>query len=95
MQSLKRQAPDRLGEFFEDIGKKSGPDKVVTEGGSTDKQQRIVVPANLTQRLMQWYHTTLVHPGEHRLYNTLRQHYTWPKMLQKLEHIPNIVNHVN
>lgn len=59
---LRRQAPDRLGEFFEDIGKKSGPDKVVTESDVTDQQQRIVVPADLTQRLMQWYHTTLVHP---------------------------------
>ena len=63
VQQLKRQAPDRLGEWFEDIGKKSGPDRVLTEADATDQQQRIVVPAVLTQRLMEWYHVNLVHPG--------------------------------
>lgn len=84
VQSLKRQAPDRLGEFFEDIGKKSGPDKVITEIDATDQQGRIIVPEDLRTRLMKWYHTTLVHPGAHRLYNTLRQHYTWPKMMENI-----------
>jgi len=84
VKTLQHQAPDRIGEFFEDIGKKSGPDKVVTETDAVDQKQRIIVPQSLTGRLMKWYHTTLVHPGVHRLYNTLRQHYTWPKMLEQI-----------
>ena len=60
MQRLKRQAPNRLGEFFEDIGKKSGPDKVITERDSKDpKVSRIIVPQTLTKRLLEWYHTNL------------------------------------
>jgi putative transposase len=85
VQSLKSKAPDKLGEFFEDIGKKSGPDRVLTETDSIDRGQRIIVPATLTRRLMEWYHTTLVHPGVNRLYNTLRQHYTWPHMLTQIK----------
>ncbi|CAB9522987.1 Transposon Tf2 [Seminavis robusta] len=84
VQTLRQQAPDRLGEFFEDIGRKSGPDRVITETDVVDGDHRIIVPAALTQRLMEWYHTTLVHPGVNRLYNTLRQHYTWPKMLEQI-----------
>ena len=80
VQTLQTQAPDRLGEVFEDIGKKTGPDRVVTELDSNDKQQRILIPASLRQRLMAWYHAMLVHPGGERMYNTLRQHYTWPNM---------------
>ena len=33
---------------------------------------------------MKWYHTNLVHPGVERLYNTLRQHFTWPGMLKDI-----------
>ena len=85
VQRLKRQAPDRLGELFEDIGKKSGPDKVVTERDPKDPTvSRIIVPQTLTKRLLEWYHTNLVHPGVERLYNTLRQHFTWPNMLQDI-----------
>lgn len=84
IQKLQIQAPDRLGEFFEDIGKKTGPDKVLTESDPVDKKQRIIVPASLRSRLLEWYHTTLVHPGVNRLYNTLRQHYSWPKMLEEI-----------
>jgi RNase H-like domain found in reverse transcriptase/Integrase zinc binding domain/Reverse transcriptase (RNA-dependent DNA polymerase) len=84
LQTLQRQAPDRLGEFFEDIGKKSGPDRVITEQDLHDNQSRIIVPASLRKRLVEWYHTNLIHPGVHRLYNTLHQHYTWPKMMEDI-----------
>ena len=30
---------------------------------------------------MRWYHEILLHPGINRLFNTLRQHYTWPGMM--------------
>ena len=47
---LKRQAPDRLGELFEDIGKKSGPEKVVTERDPKDPTiSRIIVPQTITK----------------------------------------------
>ena len=82
VRKLQKQAPDRLGEFFEDIGRKSGPSKVLTEKDPKDpSQSRIIVPQTLTKRLLEWYHTNLVHPGVERLYNTLRQHFTWPRML--------------
>ena len=85
VQKLKRQAPDRLGEFFEDIGKKSGPEQVTTERDTKDPTvSRIIVPQALTKRLLEWYHTNLVHPGVERLYNTLRQHFTWPNMLEDI-----------
>ena len=51
VQTLQQQAPDRLGEFFEDIGKKTGPDRVITESDAVDQQHCIVVPASLTRRL--------------------------------------------
>ena len=82
---LTQQAPDRLGEVFEDIGKKTGSDRVLTELDIRDKKQRIVVPQELTHRLISWYHTMLVHPGSDRLYNTLRQHYTWRGMEKQVK----------
>ncbi len=84
VQQLQEQAPDRLGELFEDIGRKSGPDHVVTEIDTTDRKQRIIVPKSLRNRLLTWYHTMLVHPGSDRLYFTLRQHYSWPHMHQDI-----------
>ncbi len=81
---VRSQAPERLGELFEDIGKKSGPDRVLTEFDRDEKTSRIIVPATLTKRLMEWYHTNLIHPGVNRLYNTLRQHFTWPNMLNDI-----------
>ena len=85
LQKLQEQAPDKLGELFEDIGKKSGADHVVTELDATDNQQRIIVPQSLRKRLMAWYHTMLVHPGSDRMYYTLRQHYTWPNMSKEIK----------
>jgi hypothetical protein len=82
--SVQHQAPDRLGEIFEDIGRKTGPDCVLTESSPVDGKSRIVVPLDLRARLLEWYNTKLVHPGVHRLYNTLRQHYTWPKMMDMI-----------
>ena len=84
LKQLQEKTPDKLGDLFEDIGQQTGPDKATTIYNPVDKQYRIVVPQELTKRLMEWYHTTLVHPGVHRLYNTLRQHYTWPKMLSQI-----------
>ena len=73
---LRDKAPHLLGEVFEDLGKKSGADKVTKVKDPVTRQTRIAVPAKLTHRLISWYHNVLVHPGKERLYNTLRQHYT-------------------
>ena len=80
IKKMQEQSPDRLGELFEDIGKKTGPDHVITELDLQDKKQRIIVPASMRTRLVEWYHGVLVHPGAERLYYTLRQHFTWPNM---------------
>ena len=80
VKKLKRETPDRLCSLFEDIGKRNGSDEVTTIRDPVAKQERIIVPKSLQNRLMQWYHTMLVHPGNDRRFNTLHQHYTWPNM---------------
>jgi len=72
--------PESLGEAFEDIGRKSGVAKVFTLKSPTDGSELIIIPPALRQRTIKWYHRILVHPGITRLYNTMHQHFTWPKM---------------
>ena len=43
---------------------------------------KILVPATLQERVLEWYHTILVHPGENRMEQSIRSIYTW-KGLQK------------
>jgi Integrase zinc binding domain len=69
-----------IGALFEDIGKRTGPDTVITEINLIDGCARIIVPSLLRDRLTEWYHETLLHPGVNRMYNTMHQHFTWPKM---------------
>ena len=38
---------------------------------------KIVVPATLQEKLVQWYHTHLCHPGEKRTELTIAQHFYW------------------
>ena len=57
VQRLQQESPERLGELFEDIGKKAGADFVITETNVVDKKQRIIVPRALAPRLMAWYRT--------------------------------------
>jgi len=80
MKFLRDKAPHLLGEVFEDLGKRSGTDKVTTVKDPVTGQTRIAVPAKLTHRLIRWYHNVLVHPRNESLYNTLCQHYTWSGM---------------
>ena len=46
---------------------------------------KIVIPKDLQQRLVDWYHEMLLHPGETRTEQTLRQHFAW-KGLRKTVH---------
>ena len=41
------------------------------------KEDKIVVPKELQQRMVQWYHLILCHPGENRTEQTIRQNFTW------------------
>ena len=43
---------------------------------------KIVIPKPLQQRLVQWYHTHLCHPGETRTEATIKQHFTWKNAKQ-------------
>ena len=38
---------------------------------------KILIPKTLQKRIVEWYHTTLLHPGETRTEMTIRQHFTW------------------
>jgi len=84
IKQMQVQMPDRLGELSEDIGKPSGPDKVITVKDIIEGGSKMMVPKSLQQRLIHWYHVKLLHPGANRLYNTIRQHYIWPKMLSQI-----------
>jgi len=84
IQKVQRESPDSLSTVFDDIGLKEGPDSVYTYLDKQSGEQKIVVPKSLQQQLTLWYHTQLIHPGVERLYNTLKQHYVWPKMKETI-----------
>ena len=41
------------------------------------ENDKILVPATLQERVLDWYHTILVHPGENRMEQSIRSIYTW------------------
>jgi len=43
-------------------------------------KDKIYVPKSLQQRVVEWYHTYLCHPGERRMEETLRQTLIWPDL---------------
>ena len=48
------------------------------------KDSKIVIPKVLQQRIIDWYHTHLLHPGDNRTEQTIRQHFTWKGMRQQV-----------
>ena len=48
---------------------------------------KIVIPKALQHRVVQWYHTTLCHPGETRTEMTIRQHFTWKNLREDIRKI--------
>ena len=58
-------------------------------GGKTrsliTKDNKIVVPATLQKRCVNWYHLSLCHPGITRTEQTIRQHFTWKNLRQDVE----------
>ena len=51
------------------------------------KDGRIVIPKTLKEDVMQWYHETLQHPGQQRMYNTLRQQWYWRGMKKDIDNM--------
>jgi len=45
----------------------------------------IVVPRTLRKRLIDWYHTTPMHPGINRIEQTIKMHFTLPKLHDDFE----------
>jgi Integrase zinc binding domain len=43
-------------------------------------KEKIVIPGLLQKHVINWYHTTLCHPGINRTEETIEQHLWWPKM---------------
>ena len=50
-----------------------------------DERWRIFVPTGLRQKLIEWYKYQLMHPGTLRMIETIRKHFTWPKMTQEIK----------
>jgi len=48
---------------------------------------RIVVPKSLQKKIVEWYHSILLHPGETRMELTIGQHYYWTNMKQTIKHV--------
>jgi transposase InsO family protein len=51
------------------------------------KEDKIVLPRALQRKAVQWYHSTLLHPGETRTELTMSQHYTWKGMRKTIEDV--------
>jgi len=45
---------------------------------------KMVIPSSLQQRVIEWYHTYLSHPGINRTEETIGQHLWWPKMRDQI-----------
>ena len=46
-----------------------------------------MVPDAQQRAVLEWYHDMLQHLGTQRMYNTIRQHFTWRKMKGQLERL--------
>ena len=47
-----------------------------------------MVPQTLQKQVLRWYHSYLLHPGQERTEETIRQHFYWHNMRQDVhEHI--------
>ena len=51
------------------------------------KDEKIVTPEILQERIVQWYYTFLCHPGETRTEQTIRQHFTFKGLRPMIKRI--------
>ena len=56
-----------------------GGDQVICQDG------KMFIPAELRTHVVRWYHEMLLHPGESRTEETIRQHLTWPNLRQDVQ----------
>ena len=49
------------------------------------RDEKIVIPEELQDRIVEWYHTFLCHPGETRTEQTIRQHFTFKGLRTKVK----------
>jgi hypothetical protein len=49
------------------------------------QQSQYVIPNTLVQQVLEFYHTNLNHPGATRMYATMRNVLSWPKMKAQVE----------
>jgi hypothetical protein len=67
-------------------------------GGTTTSlvcfKEKIVIPERLQKHVINWYHTTLCHPGINRTEETIGQHLWWPKMRAHITNYVQICPHV-
>ena len=47
-------------------------------------KNKIVVPASMQKRMVEWYHLQLCHPGETRTEASIRQHFWWKNLRQEV-----------
>ena len=50
-------------------------------------QGKIVILEQLRKRVVTWYHTYLLHPGQNRTESTTEQHLCWPDMRKQIREI--------
>ena len=48
------------------------------------REGKICIPPSLQQRVIDWYHVQLCHPGENRTEQTIRQHLHWDGIRQQV-----------
>ena len=58
-------------------------------GGGKDSslvcyKDKIVIPKNIQKHVINWYHTTLCHPGINRTEETIAQHLWWKEMRNQI-----------
>jgi len=51
------------------------------------EKAKIVVPKVLHERVVEWYHINLCHPGRTRTELTIRQHFTWSNLRDTVENV--------
>ena len=51
------------------------------------KNDKIVLPKILVERVVQWYHITLFHPGKTKTEQTIKKHFTGPKLREVVHSI--------
>ena len=61
-------------------------DKTIEDVQLTTVNDKIAIPASLSNRVMEWCHDCLNHPGATGMHKTLAQLFHWPNMKAHCEH---------